>query len=585
MVLGTILFALVGAQANWAEASVSAEVAAIDSGLSVDELVADPTLVREIQRRLIDIGLYNGPVNGAVDQATADAIRRYQRQSQLPLTGQADTALLDHLDSATSQARRLLNRLSEARRAQTEAAQEALRDNSATRELLDRADATSSSEEFSCDLVDNANTAECLIVEALEVTDAVSDPDFRDWALAELAVAQAFHGDIERAVGVVTRMSDPRLVMVTLGRVAQAQASGGDIDGASATAVAIPDPRARCKAFIAIASEATARGNQAAFVDYLASAARAVGEIADPQTRIPALTQLAIVAARGDHLITAEAFLEEAISAAHDLDDGRDRIIAKGHTARASMALGDLETGLSMLSDTSEYDRFLAAARIDGVKALALVGEFDRAADIIGTLKTPLFRVIALAMSGTARYSIGDGDGARRDLNEAETYAEEIGFGFRYYRSLAEIAEAWMTIGETLAALDAADKIDDQALKARTFWRLADIHTRRGDVDQANILRTRAVDIAGRLRSGLDQAWALSDIAIAQHLNGDHEAAMTTFNMALEAARGQKAGWFRARALAKIAKTRVTLSLDPREAARLADTLRNDNDDTCPGCD
>ena len=84
----------------------------------------------------------------------------------------------------------------------------------------------------------------------------------------------------------------------------------------------------------------------------------------------------------------------------------------------------------------------------------------------------------------------------------------------------------------------------------------------------------RAIELAGRLKGGLNQAWTLCDIAILQYRAGDAEAARATFALGLDAARKLRTGWFRARALSKVAMTLVQLSMTPARAGRIGEDLK-----------
>lgn len=56
--------------------------------------------IEQIQRELNRAGYEAGPVDGVLGRMTRDAIRTYQRDKGLPVTGQPDKNLLDHLTSS-----------------------------------------------------------------------------------------------------------------------------------------------------------------------------------------------------------------------------------------------------------------------------------------------------------------------------------------------------------------------------------------------------------------------------------------------------------------------------------------------------
>ena len=51
-------------------------------------------VLRRAQQRLADAGLYAGPINGALDSATKDALRRFQAERDLAATGLPDQRTL-----------------------------------------------------------------------------------------------------------------------------------------------------------------------------------------------------------------------------------------------------------------------------------------------------------------------------------------------------------------------------------------------------------------------------------------------------------------------------------------------------------
>lgn len=60
---------------------------------------SDDSLVGSIQNHLIDVGLLPGPADGAFGPQTEDAIRIYQQQNDLKVTGLPSRELLEHLES------------------------------------------------------------------------------------------------------------------------------------------------------------------------------------------------------------------------------------------------------------------------------------------------------------------------------------------------------------------------------------------------------------------------------------------------------------------------------------------------------
>ena len=79
-------------------------------------------LVRQIQLRLAELGLYGGRIGGVMSAETSEAIRTYQRFADLPVDGKPTHELLDNLTSAAGEAQHLLLRLDRAQKEQIEKA-------------------------------------------------------------------------------------------------------------------------------------------------------------------------------------------------------------------------------------------------------------------------------------------------------------------------------------------------------------------------------------------------------------------------------------------------------------------------------
>ena len=80
------------------EAAVSAESSPTPEGLA-EEAVSGPELILFIQDALKKLRYKPGPIDGKLGARTADAIRAYQRDFDLPQDGRPTPALLRHLRS------------------------------------------------------------------------------------------------------------------------------------------------------------------------------------------------------------------------------------------------------------------------------------------------------------------------------------------------------------------------------------------------------------------------------------------------------------------------------------------------------
>ncbi len=519
---------------------------------------ADRRLIRNIQARLREIGLYRGPVDGRMGPDTAAAIRAYQRQTQLPLSGLPAPNLLDHLESASAQAKRLLGRLERARRRQTDEARQALENNPATRNLLaDRGLASRGNDgAASCD---GGSTPACLIAEALRAVGAVSRTDYRDWVLEELAAAHAFNGDIASALRVVTRIHDPRLIMSALRAVAQVQASGGHLDQARTTAAAIPVPRLQAEAFLAIAEgQLTAKNPQDAR-RAVHQALRSTQRIKDSRLRIPLLATGARILSEAGDGVESDRLLDRALDLARRQARDDERAEGLGRVARAQVRMGRVDAALATVGAILGNDRYRAAAHMDAAAARARQGDFAAALKIAKRISIPRLQVIALTTVAIAEAKAGHRAGARRTLARAAKAKDAIEFGYNQSYARSRIAIAFGHMASFAEARETAERIEDRPLRARTLWNIADVERRLGNRTSASANEARAIDAAANLATGLDRSWTLCEIALAQKEAGNADGARATFGRGLSAARSIRSPWFRARALSKAAFTLVAL--------------------------
>jgi len=81
-----------------AKAPPARDAVPMQSGIAASpHSVAD---IINVQQKLTDVGLYRGPMDGRWGPKTAAAMRTYQQQNSLPVTGVADHATLVNMDLA-----------------------------------------------------------------------------------------------------------------------------------------------------------------------------------------------------------------------------------------------------------------------------------------------------------------------------------------------------------------------------------------------------------------------------------------------------------------------------------------------------
>ena len=224
-------------------------------------ILAPSPLVRRIQELLTELGEYDGPADGRMNDDTLAAVKGYQRQSGLDDDGRVTQALIDHIEF-TGRAIELGEKVERIRAGQIDVAEQALMTRPETRALLEanfddeRADPTRDVSKCFA-----APDARCLLEETLNSAKSVNRDRFRDWVLGEIVVAQAQAGLVAAAMDTAARIGDPRLIIVALGNMASAEAQSGAVDQALAAARVIPDPWARAKALAAVVAAMAAAGN------------------------------------------------------------------------------------------------------------------------------------------------------------------------------------------------------------------------------------------------------------------------------------------------------------------------------------
>ena len=267
-------------------------------------------LVLRAQKALGKLGLYQGPVDGRMTAATRAAVRKYQSNSGVRVTGRLDKKLVEGLENS-SQVRLLLKRLDRVRIENMSAAREALLNHPATRDLV-----TGEKEAIADPTRDIAGclenvTVRCLLTEALESAKAVYKPELRDWALGEILVAQARAGLGPDAMRTAGRIRDPRLIIVALRDIAEAQAISGLNDRAMAAADIISDPVKHSEALAAIADIQVKRGDFAAARKTAAHLLGTLDRLSGPLKRVAFQARAAVILAYAAEPTQAQDILKK----------------------------------------------------------------------------------------------------------------------------------------------------------------------------------------------------------------------------------------------------------------------------------
>ncbi len=527
----------------------------------VDDTVRFSALVSRIQEVLKQLGIYNGPVDGAYSATTERAIRIYESQVELPITGQPTRELLDHLETV-GRANRLLARLGETRERKQQRAREIL-STSALAKRLENSETESANPLRDPSPCFSAPSPGCLLDEAFESAKAIADLKFRDWALGDIAVARAGAGLIDDVYRTISLIDDPRLTVAALRDSGIAWAKAGLGDEARGVVDGIHEPMTAAEIIAAIAVDEARSGTPESLGRTLGELMMRAGESSDAPATATLLAKLVPELRAAGAEDAAQALLEVALHTAEDTalsNNERDRVLGEvatvlargGETGRARLLLARID-------DASQRRPALLALAEQSV----IVGDSDEAIAAATDVGDTRYRVIALTDVAIAQARVGRIDDARRSIEQAKADTEKIDTRFTYAKAVAvsRIAAALAEIRGFEAATDAASKITDDGLRAQSLWHLASLQARDGQ--QADKTRSMALDAADKIASDLDRAWTLARLALSSARLDEWTLANETFEAAIKVARGIENGFARASALTKLASTLVALERIP----------------------
>lgn len=513
------------------------QIAAIDAE---DATTASPDVpwsevVRDIQRELRDLGLYTGPLDGLYSADVREAIERFERLHGSIGEG---TPLTDALRSIVSvrDGLKLRRNLDEIRQRQTDKALQALRANPQTRDLIEGRGAAGAAPVPDIADCDTAATVDCLLAAARNDAADVDEINFHDWAMREIILTEVRTGRSSEAVRVRLRqLSDPRLVLVAMREVAEALAQDGRVGDGLALAETIPDDENRIRAIAAIAVSASRQGDAKKARDLTR---RAVGYLRAKErleSRVAIATALASGLAQGGDIETAA----EAVRAAREF----------ASPATAAL-IRNAEVGLlTRAQDGSDgYG--------DAANALtALVSSSAAAVSHAADAEDKRYRVTTLCNLAVVQARAGKADSAAGTVERASAAAVQLRRGYPqdYARFSIALTQAQIGLFEKTGAT--LRTIRNDLLRAEGYWRAAEIAGQSRASGPAQLFEQEALSIATSLENGFDRSIMLGDMASAAAKAGRKADARRIFDTALQAGWELDAGWWRARALARLATT------------------------------
>jgi len=523
-------------------------------------------LIKRMQKALITIGIFAGPVNGIADDETTRAVRQYQRSTRQTPTGIIDEKLVIHLETAVSVSN-LLDTLSLARQAHTKEAREALLANPATKDLITEG----LSDEVANPVRDPSAcftepTVRCLLDEAVESAKAITRDDMRNWAFGDILVAQARAGLSADARDTMRRISDPRMIMVALGEIAEARARAGQAESAIAAVDVIPDMATRSEAYANIANTLASAGLKQGVISAVAKLRDQVDLDNIDAKAVAQLTRASAALFQCGNTEDGVALLEEAESAANSIADINNRDTALRHVADTNAGIGRIDQAITILN-TIESPSERMPVLMSTARAQAQKGDPDAALELASSIEAVRYRALVLASIAEGQAQIGNLQAAQITLENATADMEAIDLPYAKDFATSRIAMAYARIASDMdqpspAMFDQAtsltDGIKDNKTRAYAAWNIS-FYNQQSGVGEAAETRAHAYAVTNEIPSPGGQAWLLAELAEKRTTDGHGEWAWEMFDRALGITESIKNAWGRARALSRLSQTLVRL--------------------------
>lgn len=543
----------------------------------------DRQLVKQTQKSLADLGLYFGAIDGRLNNNLTSAIRLFQQQAGLKITGRISDQLLAHLERSVKVSA-LLRGLDTSRNKAMDAARQALLAHPATRDLLqdqtvEPADATRDPSKCF-----DEPTVRCLLAEAFESAKAIVKRDLRDWAMGEILTAQARAGLLKLAMETTRRIQDPRLMMVALKDIAAAQARAGREEDALAAAEIIPDSRAQVQALADIAEIQSQHGYFQAAQNTAALLFAMARHLRVPTDQVTYATRAAVILYQSSDRNTANEAMDLAWSVAENTVPKNAKATAWRQIADAMAQLDRVNAALALVQEvTRESDR--AAVLIATARAAIRADDLSMARKLADDVDAARYRALVLGQIAVAKARAGDSAGAEKIIDAAFDDAEAVALPFarsyaisRLVLALSDMARVPGASKDELVARfvrarNAANGIKDARLRAQVLFRIT-AWQRRTHVPEADVNETekQAHAAAGQIASAIGRVWVYGDAATMHARAEESVQAWKAFDRGMAEARKIDQSLARARSLAKMAQTLIDLVVPKTAEAQEIDT-------------
>ena len=227
---------------------------------------------------------------------------------------------------------------------------------------------------------------------------------------------------------------------------------------------------------------------------------------------------------------------------------------------------------MTILDDVTELSNRTPVLITTATKQ-ALAGDAAAALATAGTIEKVRFRAVVLGQIALTQAEKGDLPAAQVTLKMALAAIKKIKLPYARSYAVSRVALAMAGIGKLPAArvrspsifsqaIESAEEIDDNQLRAHTLWTIAAEQIRAGDDRGAQRTKALANQATGRIKSTLSRVWMFGEIATGHAAEGEEVAAWAAFDHGLNVARSIDNSWGRARAFGRLAATPIEL-VDP----------------------
>ncbi len=439
---------------------------------------------RLIQTGLSLLGFDPGPADGMFGQRSRAAIGRWQASQ-----GEVATGYLDAEDAKT-----LGRKGNEApppgkqqsRQAAMEVLSKALR---AAREIDDPSNRASLLTKIGTVLAKagDSRRANRSFALARSAAERAEKGFSRDFALLNVAKAQALAGDTRTALATVDLMEDRETSVGELPEFARELVEAGDIAGAAQLIERV----------FASAERITDEGDRARLLAYAATELVKSGDAEK-----------------------AALSIQRAQTAARRINDENGRNVALGYIARAQAAAGDVPAAIATSNRIEDMERRSDALN-QIASAQAQVGDIQAALATAQRIEDRTYLDWALSSIATAQAETGDIRAASATVNRIRGKENNAW-------PLSRIVDAQVKAGDLQSALATADRIGVAGDRARVLAGIAQAQAKSGDVVGAVQTIKKASAIVEPIEEDYLREWPLQEIAKALGRTGDVRGALAT---------------------------------------------------------